>query len=868
MDTQLRKCKRTITTCCKKLDTIINELRQGESTIERRRAGGAIAQLETYIKKLEEAQEDYASTLDRVSNISDAESTDHEHYSAVAEAAWMAALDLISELEGQHRTLLDNLQIVVAQLRDSGEHVDSQWLIRQVLTKFPQSVQTRILERRCSVEEPFLMNNLLEALDKYITCQERMTMYTSNNGSTPSQQPTIERTRSAQRTRDERPARGPPLRAAFPCMYCSQQHKAVSCTRYNTPQQRATYLREHKLCLICASPQHSTDECHGRSCLRCQGRHHTSVCFKAQVATPADSAPIKPQRKDYAPAATVKPKAKDTDNKQSHKSVKQLAALCPDSDTGHTSDEDVESIAEYHASRNLLGTGETYLPIGELTIHDPSTDQLRKVVALLDSGAQCSFIDQQLADEMQLPTVSTSKLHLRTFGAQHDIEVQTRRVPLKVWDNNGCPYQLQLLTHTTLTKSLRTPSLQEADLTFIKDNGLNVNVGRARKVKPQILLGSDQLWQLMSTDSTSVRLPSGLYLLPTRLGHLVTGQLLVRRQKPNTESTDQENENGAPTVQHVTMYEMSMADPDPPDKDQAAWEQFLRLNQEGQEEFGEDGRCDTVPKQVALVAPNSETSPQPTTAYSDIFSNIKTSDLASIRRIVAYTLRFIHNTVHSFQVAPSLHTTQDGNDDPDYELPGAQQQSLTKKQLVEAVNSSTSNVNQFWHQWQHEYLTSLREYHVREAITARGSRIPPTVGQIVLICDAGQPRHSWRMGRINELRHDSENKVREALVTLPSKREIRRPVNLLVPLELDIHEMPPTSPSEHNQPSEDVQQPVGEASEPTARQPPYNLRKKDRVDYAKLAGQATTVTTTSSRSTTDNRDSASNTSTHKPVQSL
>ncbi|VDL83950.1 unnamed protein product [Nippostrongylus brasiliensis] len=121
------------------------------------------------------------------------------------------------------------------------------------------------------------------------------------------------------------------------------------------------------------------------------------------------------------------------------------------------------------------------------------------------------------------------------------------------------------------------------------------------------------------------------------------------------------------------------------------------------------------------------------------------------------------------------------------------------------------------------------------------------------------------MGRIKELRHDSENNVREALITLPSKREIRRPVNLLVPLELDINETPPTSPSEHNQPSEDAQQPVGEASEPTARRPPYNLRKKDRVDYAKLAGQATTVTITSPQSTTD---SASNTGTRRSVQLL
>uniref|UniRef100_A0A0N4XF64 DUF5641 domain-containing protein n=1 Tax=Nippostrongylus brasiliensis TaxID=27835 RepID=A0A0N4XF64_NIPBR len=363
-----------------------------------------------------------------------------------------------------------------------------------------------------------------------------------------------------------------------------------------------------------------------------------------------------------------------------------------------------------------------------------------------------------------------------------------------------------------------------------------------------------------------------------------------------------------------------------------------------QEAPGEDGRCDTVPKQVALVAPNSETSPQPTTAYSDIFSNIKTSDLASIRRIVAYTLRFIHNTVVSLnkrrpsrirlsllfddtisttsrfpsgleirrantvlvkqhQLArvttstrqalrhlnlyedhhgllrcrgrlgkstldddakyPILilqktwlsrliiedchrsmhtsisHTMSRGDDDPDYELPGAQPQSLTKQQLVEAVNSSTTNVNRFWHQWQHEYLTSLREHHVRQAIRARGSRIPPTVGQIVLISDAGQPRHSWRMGRIKELRQDSEGNTREAVVTLPSKRDIRRPVNLLVPLELDGVQTSTTDPIGNDQPSGDT--PRSLQHEPASQQKPYNLRKKDRVDYARLAGQTNTM---------------------------
>ncbi|VDL72059.1 unnamed protein product [Nippostrongylus brasiliensis] len=786
MEAQVSILKRKLTMYCKKLDaTVATKQQENIAEGDLKSSQEAITAVETIMKKVEEVQQDYASLLDK----------------------------------------------------------DSQWLIKQILTKFPYQTQTKILERRCSTQEPFLMQDLLDSLEKHITCQEKIAQYTSNYGTTSSQQPTRE-DQSAQLTRDERPERGPPLREASPCMYCGEKHKPTSCTRYITPQQRATYLREHKLCLICASPQHSTDECHGRSCLRCQGRHHTSVCFKAQVATPADTAPVKPQRKDYAPAATAKPKAKDTDNhRQTHKSVKHLAALCQDSDMEHTSEEDVESIAEYHACSDLLGSDETYLPIGELTVHDPSTDRLRKVVALLDSGAQCSFVDQQLADEMQLPTVSTSTLRLRTFGAQQDIEVQTRRVPLKAWDNSGRPHQLQLLTHTTLTKSLQTPSLQEADLEFINENGLDVNVRRTRNVKPQIVLGSDQLWQFMHSDSTLVQLPSGLHLLPTRLGHLVTGQLLVGRQKPNTGSTDQENENGSTVVQHVKMYAISIADPNPPDKDQAAWEQFPRLNQEGQEEVrasdkkiqsyideevlnnfnktvqkrqdgynvclpgkdppvelpdhkkiaaqrltsvwtspnedndllakyhdtfreqlelgieevdeeapGEYGRCDLDPKQVALVTPNSETSPQPTTAYLDIFSDIKTSDLAGTHRIAACTRRFIHKTVVSLNKRrPSRMRLTRLFDDtiptiPRFptglKIPRANRTLLKQHQLARVTTSTA------------QALRNLNLYDQHGLLRCRGRS-----GKSTLDDDALQPRYSWKMGKVEEHHHDTKGKV-------------------------------------------------------------------------------------------------------------
>ncbi|VDL79218.1 unnamed protein product [Nippostrongylus brasiliensis] len=44
---------------------------------------------------------------------------------------------------------------------------------------------------------------------------------------------------------------------------------------------------------------------------------------------------------------------------------------------------------------------------------------------------------------------------------------------------------------------------------------------------------------------------------------------------------------------------------------------------------------------------------------------------------------------------------------------------------------------------------------------------------------------TWRMGRISELIKNSEGTVREAVLATPSHRKIRRPLNLLIPLELD-----------------------------------------------------------------------------------
>ncbi|VDM58744.1 unnamed protein product [Angiostrongylus costaricensis] len=86
--------------------------------------------------------------------------------------------------------------------------------------------------------------------------------------------------------------------------------------------------------------------------------------------------------------------------------------------------------------------------------------------------------------------------------------------------------------------------------------------------------------------------------------------------------------------------------------------------------------------------------------------------------------------------------------------------------------------------WKSHYLTSLREKHQSNS-THRSSKYTPKEDNLVLINDPAQPRYSWKMGRITELVKNSQGIAREAVIHLPSHRLIRRPLNLLTPLELD-----------------------------------------------------------------------------------
>ncbi|WKY06902.1 hypothetical protein Q1695_006801 [Nippostrongylus brasiliensis] len=163
--------------------------------------------------------------------------------------------------------------------------------------------------------------------------------------------------------------------------------------------------------------------------------------------------------------------------------------------------------------------------------------------------------------------------------------------------------------------------------------------------------------------------------------------------------------------------------------------------------------------------------------------------------------------------------------DADYHPAGEEVQLRTRKQAEEALRSSHRLTERFWRIWSEHYLRSLREVHKLSIDTKRGSSIPPALGNVVLISDPLIPRNSWKLGRIVELKGSESGNVREAQVKLPSGRVIRRPINHLIPLELE-------ETAEEKIPSPDeVTEHIDEIEEQADTSPRYDLRPRKPVNY-------------------------------------
>ena len=90
-------------------------------------------------------------------------------------------------------------------------------------------------------------------------------------------------------------------------------------------------------------------------------------------------------------------------------------------------------------------------------------------------------------------------------------------------------------------------------------------------------------------------------------------------------------------------------------------------------------------------------------------------------------------------------------------------------------------LDRFWKRWRQEYLLELRESHRYNRGHANPSQV--SVGDIVIVHSADQPRGFWRLGRVNEVLVGRDEKIRGAVLRVAGKgrraKQLQRQLQLL-----------------------------------------------------------------------------------------
>ncbi|VDK45704.1 unnamed protein product, partial [Cylicostephanus goldi] len=426
------------------------------------------------------------------------------------------------------RKLLEYLIPIIAQLQKKGVDLKGSFTSQKILSKFIPSIQRKTLEQKMEgwrTEEDWRINELLEELDKQITKEERI------NGMV-----TEVKIGRNNKIRENPPNQNPIVPV---CLFCkSTWHRSMFCSKYATIEQRRKFFEENKRCYNCAKEGHSSKQCTAISCKLCSGKkhHHTLCPVRARKEVEkVDKRTIfsreKPTRTNFS---TQNTRAKPVRAQRPNATVATAHPIST-SECENTQELDthMESIAEeehkatvFHNQESEINSADTVLLLtGSARVKDEKHNIWKEIEILFDTGADRSFISLALARDLGLESPRSQDLIMYTFGSTEPKSTRCGVTTLELWDQQNKKHKVHLCATPILVTKGKTAHLTEADKQFIARNNLTLSkTPWNEEIHPQILLGCDQLWNFLDAPNPKFSLPSGLQLIPSKLGYLLCGK--------------------------------------------------------------------------------------------------------------------------------------------------------------------------------------------------------------------------------------------------------------------------------------------------------------------------------------------------------
>ena len=167
------------------------------------------------------------------------------------------------------------------------------------------------------------------------------------------------------------------MRTRKPCIYCEESHSPNVCSKVNDQKARFEILKQKKACFNCLG-NHRVSDCRSKVlCKHCGRKHHTSICSKTQTATSESTNQEKNDIKSKSPS----------------------------------NQENVNSASAMHCTTS----SQVLLKTAVATIQSNSGVSMDANI-LFDERAQCSFITEDLAKQLELKTMESEMISISGFA--------------------------------------------------------------------------------------------------------------------------------------------------------------------------------------------------------------------------------------------------------------------------------------------------------------------------------------------------------------------------------------------------------------------------------------------------------------------
>lgn len=303
------------------------------------------------------------------------------------------------------------------------------------------------------------------------------------------------------------------------CIFCHGSHYSSNCQKYTTVAARKAQISNCKdslHCMKCLRQGHIATQC--RNSVRCyyckSDRHHSAFCYK-QFAN------------STKPNKTVV-------------NTEQIQQQCPTSQDGSATqasgvnNQPVNSSPAMETMSNNDGKlVRSSMLLTAFTKLKNSADPtfIENAQIFFDIGAQRSFITNKMVEKLQLPSDVDEELLIFTFGTEKAQWQKSKHVLFEVLLRDGTTISMEANSVPHLTNSQARIALSAEDQDFIKKSlpvsffGDEVPFEKLL-FKPDVIIGQDYFWEFI-LDAPKTKLPSGLFIIPSKLGLLLGGKQFV-----------------------------------------------------------------------------------------------------------------------------------------------------------------------------------------------------------------------------------------------------------------------------------------------------------------------------------------------------